>query len=159
MARMVRLSQLSEIARKSALTHPCQINDDTPWTTPAGALSAARLGLVTTAGLHVRGDRPFVNADSSYRVFPTDSRPLDLIQSHVSIGFDRTAIQRDLNVVLPLDRMRELVQQGTIGSLGPNVYGFMGAQRPPYDALEASGAEVGQRLRSDGVEFAFLTGT
>jgi hypothetical protein len=35
----------------------------------------------------------------------------------------------------------------------------MGAQRPPYDALEAKGAEVGQRLRSEGVEFVFLTGT
>ena len=156
---MVRLSQLSEIGRKSALTHPCQINEDTPWTVPTRSLSEARLGLVTTAGLHLRGDRPFVNADTTYRVFPTDSRPGDLVQSHVSIGFDRTAIQRDLNVVLPLDRMRELVDQGAIGSLGPNVYAFMGAQRPPYAALEASGAEVGGRLRSEGVDYVFLTGT
>ena len=65
---MVRLSQLSEIGRKSALTHPCQINDDTPWTVPTRSLSEARLGLVTTAGLHSRGDRPFVNADTTYRV-------------------------------------------------------------------------------------------
>jgi D-proline reductase (dithiol) PrdB len=156
---VVRLSQLSEIARKSALTHPCQINEDTPWSPPETPLSNATLALVTTAGLHVRGDQPFVNADTSYRVFPADSPARELVQSHVSIGFDRTAIQRDLNIVLPLDRMRELVQQGVIGRLGANVYAFMGAQRPPYDALEARGAEVGARLRGEGVEYVFLTGT
>jgi D-proline reductase (dithiol) PrdB len=156
---MVRLSQLSEIGRKSALTHPCQMNDDAPWTAPQKALSDGRLGLVTTAGLHLRGDRLFVNADSTYRVFPTDTQPRDLVQSHVSIGFDRTAIQRDLNVVLPLDRMRELVDEGAVGSLGPNVYSFMGAQRPPYDQIESSAVDVGRRLRSEGVDFVFLTGT
>jgi D-proline reductase (dithiol) PrdB len=156
---MVRLSQLSEIARKSALTHPCQVNDVTPWTAPVRPLSESRLALVTTAGVHTRGDRPFVNADTSYRVFPSDTPPNELVQSHVSIGFDRTAIQRDINVVLPLDRMRELVDQAAIGSLGPNVYAFMGAQRPPYEALETSGAEVGTRLRSEGVDAVFLTGT
>jgi D-proline reductase (dithiol) PrdB len=156
---MVRLSQLSELARKSALTHPCQLNDSTPWTTPPGALAGARLALVTTAGLHRRGDRPFVAAETTFRVFPTDTPAGDLVQSHVSIGFDRTAIQRDINVVLPLDRMRELVDEGVIGSLGPHVYSFMGAQRPPYDDIEASAAEVGERLRQEGVDFAFLTGT
>jgi D-proline reductase (dithiol) PrdB len=156
---MVRLSQLSEMARRSALTHPCQINDDTPWSVPQTPLPEARLALVTTAGLHLRGDRPFVNADNTYRILPTDSQARDLVQSHVSIGFDDTAIQRDLNVVLPLDRMRELVVQRAIGSLGPNVYSFMGAQRPPYAAHEASGAEVGGRLRSEGVDYVFLTGT
>ena len=156
---MVRLAQLSELGRKYALAHPCQINDDAPWTTPTTPLAEGTLGLVTTAGLHLRGDRPFVNADTSYRVFPVTSAPNDLVQSHVSIGFDRTAMQRDLNVVLPLDRMRELEAQGVIGGLGPNVYAFMGAQRMPYDALEASGAEVGERLRSDGVAFVLLTPT
>jgi D-proline reductase (dithiol) PrdB len=156
---VVRLSQLSEIARKSALTHPCQINDTAPWTRPSRPLAEARLALVTTAGLHLRGDRPFVAADPSYRVFSTDTPARDLAQSHVSIGFDRTAIQRDLNVVLPLDRMRELQHRGQIGSLAPNVYSFMGAQRPPYDAIEANGTEVGARLRAEGVDFVFLTGT
>ncbi len=156
---MVHLARLSELARKSALAHPCQINDDTPWTVPPRPLSQGRLALVTTAGVHLRGDRPFVPADTSFRVLPTASPARDVVQSHASIGFDRTAIQRDLNVVLPLDRMRELVDQGVVGSLGPNVYAFMGAQRPPYEAIESAGAEVGRRLRAEDVEFVFLTGT
>jgi D-proline reductase (dithiol) PrdB len=156
---MVRLSRLSEIARKSALAHPCQINDDCEWTLPTRPLSEGRLALMTTAGLHLRGDRAFTPGDPSYRVLPTTSAASDVVQSHTSIGFDRTAIQRDLNVVLPLDRMRELVDAGAVGSLGPNVYAFMGAQRPPYDAIEAAGAEAGHRLRAEGVDFVFLTPT
>ena len=156
---MVRLSRLSELARKSALTHPCQLNDTSPWTEPTRPLAEARLALVTTAGLHLRGDTPFVAADPSYRAFPTSSAPAELVQSHVSIGFDRTAILRDINVVLPLDRMRELVEQGAIGSLGPTAYSFMGAQRPPYEPIESCATEVGRRLRSEGVDVVFLTGT
>jgi D-proline reductase (dithiol) PrdB len=159
MADVVRLSQLSEIARRSALTHPCQINNDVPWTHPSRVLASGRIALVTTAGLHLRGDRPFVAADPSYRVFPFNTSAGDLVQSHVSIGFDRTAIQQDINVVLPLDRMRELLQRGRIGGIGPNVYSFMGAQRPPYEAIETNGAEVGTRLRSEDVDFVLLTGT
>ena len=92
-------------------------------------------------------------------MFPTNTLASDLVQSHASIGFDRTAIQRDLNVVLPLERMRELVDGGQIGRLAPNVYAFMGAQRPPYDALESSAADVAARLRAEGADFVFLTGT
>jgi D-proline reductase (dithiol) PrdB len=156
---MVRLTQLSELARKSALTHPCQLNDDTPWSAPSRPLAEARLALVTTAGVHLRADQPFVAADPSYRVFATDTPASDLVQSHVSIGFDRTAIQRDLNVVVPLDRLLELREEGTVGSLGPNVYAFMGAQRPPYDAIEANAAQVGERLRNEGVDVVLLTPT
>jgi D-proline reductase (dithiol) PrdB len=156
---MVRLSRLSEIARKSALTHPCQINDETPWTALARPLSASRLALVTTAGIHARGDRPFGPGDPGYREFPTGLPLADIVQSHASIGFDRTAFQQDPNVVLPVERMTELVARGQLGSLGPTVYAFMGAQRPPYDRLMANGRAVADRLRSDGVDVVFLTGT
>src|SRR4051794_29891389 len=146
---MVRLSRLSEIARKSALTHPCQVNDEAPWTPLARPLSGSRLALVTTAGIHARGDRPFVPGDAGFREFST-RRPLaDIVQSHASIGFDRTAFQQDPNVVLPVERMNELVARGQLGSLGPTVYAFMGAQRPPYDQLMANGREVADRLRGE----------
>jgi D-proline reductase (dithiol) PrdB len=56
--------------------------------------------------------------------------------------------------------VRELVEGGEVGSLGSRYYSFMGAQRPPYDRLlEDTGPEVARRLRADGVEVVFLTGT
>jgi hypothetical protein len=53
---------------------------------------------------------------------------------------------RDLNVVVRLDRIRELVDQCAIGSLGPSVYAVIGAERPSYVAFEANGGVVGSRL-------------
>jgi D-proline reductase (dithiol) PrdB len=118
------------------------------------------LGLVTTAGIHLRDEAPFTGGDQSFRVIPAGTSPSEIVQSHASIGFDRTAFQRDINVVFPMDRVREFVARGEVGSLGSTYFSFMGAQRPPYDRLlQDTGPEVARRLRADGVEVVFLTGT
>jgi len=46
---MVRRSQHSEVARKSALTHRCLTNDAAPWTTPATSLVGSAPAPMTTA--------------------------------------------------------------------------------------------------------------
>ena len=157
---MPRLDRLSELQRKSSLAHPCLLNESAPFIRLQRSLSESRLALVTTAGIHLRGDGPFTGADQSFRAIPADTSPSHIVQSHSSIGFDRTAFQRDINVVFPVDRVREFVDRGEIGSLGRTYFSFMGAQRPPYDRLlEETGPEVARRLRADGVEVVFLTGT
>jgi D-proline reductase (dithiol) PrdB len=157
---MPRLERLPELQRKTSLAHPCLLNDSAPFARPRRPLSQSRLALVTTAGLHRRGDRPFTGGDQSFRVIPQDTPASEIILSHASIGFDRTAIQRDLNVVFPIDRVRELVQRGEVGSLASTYYSFMGAQRPPYDKLlDETGPDVARRLLADDVEVVFLTGT
>ena len=156
---MPRLDRLSELQRNSALSHPCLLNDAAPFERLKRPLAESRLALVTTAGLHLRGDEPFKGGDQSFRAIPSDSSAAQIIQSHASIGFDRTAIQRDLNVVFPIDRMRELVDSHELGSLASTYYSFMGAQRPPYDGLlNDSGPDVARRLLADNVEVVFLTG-
>jgi len=157
---MPRLDRLSELQRKSSLAHPCLLNDSAPFVRPRRPLAESRLALVTTAGIHLRGDPPFTGGDQSFRAIPTATPSTEIVQSHASIGFDRTAFQRDINVVFPVDRVRELVADDVIGSLASTYYSFMGAQRPPYDTLlYDSGPEVARRLRADGVEVVFLTGT
>ena len=157
---MPRLDRLSELQRKSALTHPCVLNDSAPFTRLQRPLSLARLALVTTAGIQVRGDTPFIGGDQSFRAIPSDTSPADIVQSHASIGFDRTAFQRDVNVVFPMDRVREFVERGEIGSFASTYYWFMGAQRPPYETLQqTTGPEVARRLLADGIDVVFLTGT
>jgi hypothetical protein len=53
------LEHLPEIARNTVLTFPAQVNVESPWTPLRRPLSQARVALVTTAGLHLRGDRPY----------------------------------------------------------------------------------------------------
>ena len=159
---MPRLDTLSEVVRKVLLSFPCLESTDTPWTSPPG-LSRATVALVTTAGLHLRGDRPFISdpkgGDSSFRVIPSSARAEDILQSHVSIGFDHTAFYRDMNVTLPLDRLRELAARGAIGAMAPNAYSFMGAIRDPRRLLDETGPEVAHRLRDDGAHVVVLTPT
>ncbi len=160
---MPKLSVMSEIQRKSMLMWPCVEHDDAPWTPMAKPLYDSKVALVTTAGLHVRGDRPFISAhnggDTSFRIIPRSAGAADILQSHTSIGFDHTGIYRDINVTFPIDRLQEMVEQGKIGSLSDNYYSFMGALRDVTGIIEESGPEVARRLKAEGVEVVLLTPT
>lgn len=160
---MPRLASLSEVVRQVLLSFPCLEYDTSPWTPLPQELSQSKLALVTTAGLHRRGDTPFITdpqgGDASYRVIPSHTKASDILQSHASIGFDHTAIYRDINVTFPLDRLQELVQQGVLGSLSPYYYSFMGALRNPRRLLEETGPEVAKRLKEDTVDVVLITPT
>ncbi len=157
---MPKLSVLSEIQRKSMQMFPCVEHDDTLWTPMAKKLSESKVALVTSAGLHLRTDKPFNHSgDSSFRVIPRSSKAGDILQSHASIGFDHTGIYRDLNVTFPIDRLQELVDQNKIGSLSDNYYSFMGALRDVTGVIEKTGPEVAKRLKDEGVEVVLLTPT
>ena len=57
---MPRLELLSEVQRKMLQMFPCFDHDDSPWTPMNKPLSESRVALVTSAGLHLRSDAPFV---------------------------------------------------------------------------------------------------
>jgi D-proline reductase (dithiol) PrdB len=156
---MPRLDRLPEANRKNLLMLPVQVNDTTPFTVVAKPLGACRVAIVTTAGLHRRGDRPFGPADQSYRAIASDTPAADIIQSHTSLGFDRAPIMRDINISFPVDRLRELVARGDLGGIAPHHYSFMGAQRDLARVEGETGPEVGRRLRDEGVDAALITPT
>jgi D-proline reductase (dithiol) PrdB len=156
---MPRLDRLPQINRNTLLTFPVQVNDTAPFVAPGKPLSETRLAIVTTAGLHRRGDRLFVPGDQTYRVIPSGAPVVDIVQSHTSIGFDRTAIMRDVNISFPIERARELVQRGELGGLGPSCYSFMGALRDVARLESQTGPEVAERLREERVDAALITPT
>ena len=156
---MPRLEQLPELQRKTLSMFPCLEHDTAPFHPMSKPLSQSKLALVTTAGLHLRKEKPFERGDTSYRVLPSSAKISDIIQSHSSIGFDRTAFYRDMNVTYPVDRLKELKEQGIVGDLSKNFYSFMGALRDPRRVIEETGPEVAQRLKDEGVGVVFLTPT
>ena len=82
----------------------CPTYDDTP-ALDGKPLVGRRVAIIATAGLHKRGDRPFRPGDGSYRVIPAGTPANELVMSHISVNFDRTGFQQDLNVVFPIDRL------------------------------------------------------
>lgn len=156
---MPRLDRLPQLNRNNLLMLPVQVNETSPCTRPARPLSASRLAIVTTAGLHRRADKPFGPGEPTYRVIPSDTPAADIVQSHTSLGYDRVPIMRDLNISFPVDRLRELVARGELGGLGPHHYSFMGAQREVVRIERETGPDVGRRLREEGVDLALITPT
>lgn len=156
---MPRLDRLPEINRKNLLNLPVQINDTAPFVTLAKPLRECRLAIVTTAGVHRRGDTPFGPGEQTYRVIPSDTLAADILQSHTSIGFDRAPIMRDLDISFPIDRVRELVARGELGGAAPYHYSFMGAQRELGRIATETGPEAARRLRDEGADLALITPT
>lgn len=160
---MPRLETLSEVQRRTLEFFPCLEHDSTPWAPLSKPLSECKVALVTSAGLHLRDDKPFTRDDPggefTYRVIPSDCNPADVVQSHFSIGFDHTGIYRDLNVTFPVDRLREMVANGEIGSLSADFYSFMGALRDASRVIEETGPEVARQLKDAGVDVVLLTPT
>ena len=128
-----------------------------PWV-PGGPLSTRRVAIVTSSGIHARGDRPFGQdgVRHDYRVIPSSVAGADLVMSHMSVNFDRFAFQQDVNVVFPLDRLKEFADQGIIGSVADFHYSFMGALAP-VSRMEATAREVGRLLKQEQVDAVLLT--
>lgn len=156
---MVRLADLPDWEREHMLEKIPAMPDFglSPWVA-GGPLAKRRVALVTSAGLHRRGDRPFGlgEAANDYRVIPGDVDAADLVMSQLSVNYDRTGFQQDLNVVFPLDRLKELAAEGVIGSVAAYHYAFMGAGSP-VTRMEAKAREVGKLLKQDGVDAVLLT--
>ena len=91
---------------------------------------------------------------ADYRIIPSQCTANDLVMSHVSTNFDRTGFQQDWNIVFPLDRLRELAEEGGIGSLADFHYSFMGAANP--SDLEPSARRLAPLLRQDNVDGVLL---
>ena len=150
---MVRLSDLQEIARDYLEGIPLPEFDTDPWVS-GPPLSQRRVAIISTAGLQVRGDRPFGLGADDYRVIPGDTPGADLIMSHVSTNFDRSGFQQDLNIAFPIDRLREMAADGEIGSVADFHYSFMGATDP--DLYEGPARRLAELLKKDNVDAALL---
>jgi D-proline reductase (dithiol) PrdB len=148
-----RLDDMPEVEANHLRRIECPTYEDTPLL-DGRLLAERRVAIISTAGLHRRGDRPFRPGDGSYRVIPAETPASELVMSHISVNFDRTGFQRDSNVVFPIDRLRELVTDCVVGSMASVHYSFMGAFPP--DAAKPHAQHLAGLLKADKVDAALL---
>ena len=158
---MVRLADLPAWERDHMLDKVNDLKqaggfDGNPWVN-GPPLAQRRVAVISTAGLHRHDDQPFAPGAAAvdYRVIPGDTPAGDLVMSHLSINYDRTGFQQDLNVVLPLDRLREVAAEGVIGSVADFHYSFMGAA--PIQKLEPRARQLAALLKKDQVDAVLLS--
>ncbi|MEI8035819.1 MAG: glycine/sarcosine/betaine reductase selenoprotein B family protein, partial [Betaproteobacteria bacterium] len=95
-------------------------------------------------------------ARNDYRILPADMNTADIVMSQMSVNYDRTGFQQDINVVFPIERLKELAAEGYIGSVADFHYSFMGAGSP-VTRMETKAREVAQLLKRDNVDAVVLT--
>lgn len=139
--------------------------ESVPWTPLAKPLSEATIALVTTAGINVRDAEPPFDydrewdhpmwGDPTYRTLPRDLRQEQVQTGHLHINNDD--IDADVNICLPVDRLKELEAAGVIGRLAGRNYSFMGYQPDTTEWRERYAPEVATKMREDGVDAVLLT--
>jgi D-proline reductase (dithiol) PrdB len=134
---------------------------DIPWTPVCKALSEAKIAIVTTSGVHHTDQQPFnmddPDGDPSFREIDI-RRPLkDLMITHDY--YDHRDADRDINIVFPVERLREFEAQGVIGELASRHYGFMGhiTGKHIQTLISESAVKVAISLLEDGVDAVLLT--
>lgn len=165
---MARFEDIELIERLFLKGYPFQHYAPRPGDPVAHAMTPLRkplaecsVAVITTAGLSLPEQPPFDTTikvgDSSFREFPGNINPQLLEMNHRSWAFDQTGILRDRNLVMPLDRLREMQQQGEIGALAPHHYSFMGSIVGPAKLIREHAPEVARRLVADSVDIVLLT--
>jgi D-proline reductase (dithiol) PrdB len=127
------------------------------WTPLTKPLSECRVAFITAGGIHRKDQTPYNTAgDYTYRTIPSDIPTSELTVTHG--GFDNSDINKDVNAMFPLDRLRELVAEGFIGSLPEKMYGFMGGGGNVEKFRNETGPEIASKLKAQGVDIVLCTG-
>jgi D-proline reductase (dithiol) PrdB len=136
---------------------------DTPWTPLSKPLSDCTIALISTGGIALRTDQPFDQegerqnpwwGDPSYRVIPCTATAQDIGVYHLHI--DPSHAEKDLNCLLPIERLSELANEGVVGRAAPSHYSFMGYLLDPREFLEGSVPAIIRRMRDESVDVVVL---
>ncbi len=71
-------------------------------------------------------------------------------------GFDHAGLQADPNLLIPLDRLRDMVESGEIGELGPRTVSLCGHLTKPKVLIEETAPEIARMFVEDGIDVALL---
>jgi D-proline reductase (dithiol) PrdB len=132
-----------------------------PWTPVVKRLGESRVALVTTAGVHLKDQMPFnmndPDGDPSSRVIDGKVSVNDLMITHDY--YDHRGADKDINIVFPIERLRELETAGLIKSAASVHFGFMGHIVGPHipTLTGVTAPEAAERLRAEGVDIVLLT--
>jgi D-proline reductase (dithiol) PrdB len=132
-----------------------------PFTPFDGDLKRASIALVTAAGVHLREQEAFNIADElgdlTYRVIADDVDSSQLMVTHHH--YDHTDADRDINVVFPIDVLRDLAAEGFISGLARKHIGYMGYTMQLKAMYEGTAPQIANEIDRGGrADAVVLTG-
>ena len=132
--------------------------DSTPFQPFTKDLASAKGALITTGGVFLKGEPPFQDnyglGDPSYREIPSDVETKKLVHYHEH--YDHTNASKDINCIFPIERMRQLAKEGTIGPLAETFYSFMGFVPIAHPLLTRTAPQVARKLKKELVDYVLI---
>ena len=132
-----------------------------PWHPVKKSLKASKIALVTTAGIHHKGQKPFNMGDSlgdpSFRSI--DSKTIADTYKITHDYYDHRDADRDLNIVFPITRLTEMQKSGWVGRVSDRHFSFMGHidGRHVDTLINRSAPQVAGMLKDLEVDVVLLT--
>ena len=120
-----------------------------------------RLALITTGGVHLNSQPPFnmkdPAGDPSFREIPADIAVRELVITHDY--YDHSDADIDVNVVFPIERVKDLKRSGDVGTVNDRHFSFMGhiTGRHLETLLNETAPRVAAELKKDDVDIVILT--
>ena len=132
-----------------------------PFTPFDGELAKSHVAIVTAAGVHLREQEPFNIADElgdlTYRVIPPDAAAADLMVTHHH--YDHADADQDINVVFPIDALRELAEEEFVAGLAAKHVGYMGYTMQLKAMYEGTAPQIANEIDKGGrADAVILTG-
>ncbi len=132
-----------------------------PFTPFDGELAKSTVALVTAGGVHLKDQEAFNIADElgdlTYRVIPEDVDAADLVVTHHH--YDHSDADKDINVVFPIDVLRDLQQEGFIRGIAKKHVGYMGYTMQLKAMYEGTAREIANEIdKGSRADVVVLTG-
>jgi D-proline reductase (dithiol) PrdB len=132
-----------------------------PFTPFDGELAKSTVALVTAGGVHLKDQDAFNIADElgdlTYRIIPEDVNAADLMVTHHH--YDHSDADKDINVVFPIDVLRDLQREGLIRGIARKHVGYMGYTMQLKAMYEGTAREIADEIdKGSRADVVVLTG-
>ena len=132
-----------------------------PFTPFDRTLDKSTISIVSAGGVHLKEQEAFNIADElgdlTYRVIPPDADSQDLMVTHHH--YDHRDADKDINVVFPIDALRELQADGFIKAIAKKHIGYMGYTMQLKAMYEGTAREIANEIdKGSRADLVVLTG-
>ncbi|SHI88211.1 D-proline reductase (dithiol), PrdB protein [Clostridium magnum DSM 2767] len=126
------------------------------WTPVTKEIKDMKVALATAAGVHLKSDKRFnLAGDFTFRTVPGDAPSSELMVSHG--GYDNGDVNKDINCMFPIDRLKELAAAGYIKEVAETHIGFMGGGGNQEKFKNETGPAIAKILKDEGVDAVLMT--
>jgi len=132
-----------------------------PFTPFDRELAKSTIAIVSAGGVHLKDQEAFNIADDlgdlSYREIPPDVDSSQLMVTHHH--YDHSDADADINVVFPIDVLRDLEAEGLIGGIARKHIGYMGYTMQLKAMYEGTAREIANEIdKGSRADAVVLTG-